>query len=152
MKKGIITLSIIFICAFAHAQKTEIELVRSAFRLEKKAIVAEFLKLSEEDAGKFWPIYEKYEQDRAAIGTRRINLVETYIDKYETMDDATADALVKESGAIQKKEIALREKYYGTVKKSISISVASRFYQIEDAINVGTRMELYSEIPLLDKK
>jgi len=49
------------------------------------------------------------------------------------------------------KKRRLREKYYGTVQKSISIAVASRFYQIEAAINVGTRMELYSDIPLLEK-
>ncbi|MDH4090515.1 MAG: hypothetical protein OEV74_07695 [Cyclobacteriaceae bacterium] len=152
MKKGIITLSAIFVCMFAFGQKTETELIRSAFRLEKKALVAEFLQLSDADATKFWPIYEKYEQERTEAGTRRINLIETYIDKYENMDDATADALVKESAAIKKKEIALREKYYGTVKKSISTSVAARFYQIEDAINVGVLNELNSQIPLLNKQ
>ena len=136
-----------------YAQKTETELVRSAFRLEKKAMVAEFLQLKNDDAGKFWPIYEKYEQERvASVGTRRVNLIETYVKKYETMDDASMDALVKESSSIQKKEVAIREKYYEMVKKAISTSIAARFYQIEDAISVGVRMELYDAIPMLQKK
>ncbi len=152
MKKLIFTISLIFGCAMVFAQATETELVRSAFKLEKKALVAEFLQLTNDDAAKFWPIYEKYEQERTVFGTRRINLITNYINKYDKMDDASADALVKESAAIQKKEVALREKYYNSVKKSISVSVAARFYQIEDVINVGTRMELYGELPLLQGK
>jgi len=152
MKKGIITLFAIFVSVFTYAQKTELELVRSAFRLEKKAIVGEFLQLNDADATKFWPIYEKYEQERAEAGTRRINLIETYASKYEDMDDATADALVKESVSIQKKELALREKYYKIVQKEISTSTAARFYQIEDAVHVGVLNELNSMIPMLDKQ
>ena len=152
MKKGLITLVMMLACVFAYAQNTEMELVRSAFRLEKKAMVAEFLQLSEADAAKFWPIYEKYEQERAEAGTRRIKNIEAYANKYENMDDATADALVKESVSIQKKELALREKYYGIVKKDISTLTAARFYQIEDAIHIGILNQLNSQVPLLDKK
>jgi hypothetical protein len=150
--KNIITIFLIFCSVSLFAQETETELVRSAFRLEKKAVVAEFLQLSNDNAAKFWPIYEKYEQERASIGARRIKLIDTYTDKYETMDDASADALVKESATIQKKEVALREKYYETLKKSMGTAIAARFYQIEDAINVAVRMQLYNELPLLQKK
>ncbi len=152
MKKIIVTVSLIFACVFAYAQATETELIRSAFKLEKKALVAEFLQLTNDDAAKFWPVYEKYEQERTVIGTRRIKLIENYVNKYDKMDDASLDALVKESGTIQKKEVALREKYYGTVKKNVSGTVAARFYQIEDVVNVATRMELYNQLPLLQGK
>ena len=68
------------------------------------------------------------------------------------MEDATADALVKESVSIQKKELAIREKYYGIVKKNISTLTAARFYQIEDAIHAGVLNELNNLVPLLGKK
>ncbi len=153
MKKIIITLSFLTLCLSAFAQATETELVRSAFRLEKKAVVAEFLQLSDADAGKFWPIYEKYEQERlASVGNRRVQLIENYAKKYETMDDASADKMVSESASIQKKEVAVREKYYNTVKKSVGVGIAARFYQIEDVISVATRMQLYNAMPLLQKK
>lgn len=150
--KKLITLSLVCLCFSAFAQQTETELVRSAFRLEKKVVVANFLQLSNADATKFWPIYEKYETERTAFGTKRLQLIDNYVDNYGTMDDASIDKLVKESGDIQKKEVVLKEKYYGIVKKSISISVAARFYQIEDAINVATRMELYKQLPMLQPK
>jgi hypothetical protein len=150
--KKLFTIVFILTCISVFAQETETELVRSAFRLEKKAVVAEFLALDNDNAAKFWPIYEKYEQERTAIGTRRVQLINKYVDKYTTMNDTDLDALVKESATIQTKEVALKEKYYGIVKKSINTSVAARFYQIEDIINVAVRMELYDELPLLQKK
>ncbi len=151
--KRLVTITLVFCCASAFAQQTETELIRSAFRLEKKAVVAQFLQLSDADAGKFWPIYEKYEQERVAqVGNRRLQLIDTYTKKYETMDDASADKLVAESAAIQKKEIAVRDKYYGLVKKGVSTNVAARFYQIEDVVSVATRMELYNQLPMLQKK
>ncbi len=153
MKRIIITLSLLTLCLAAYAQATETELVRSAFRLEKKAVVAEFLQLGDADAGKFWPIYEKYEQERvSSVGNRRVQLIENYAKQYETMDDATADKMVSESASIQKKEVALREKYYNMVKKSVGIGIAARFYQIEDVISVAARMQLYNNMPLLQKK
>ena len=134
-----------------NAQRTETELLRSAWKLEKKALVADFMKLTDSDGEKFWPIYNKYEEERNAFGTRRIKLIENYMAKYETMDEKTMEELVKESTAIQRKELSLREKYYAIMKKSVSITVAARFYQIEDAINVTIRAELYDQLPLYEK-
>jgi len=51
----------------------------------KEGHVAVFIKLDQEYAAEFWPIYEKYEQERAAIGSGRINLIENihrYVRKY----------------------------------------------------------------------
>ena len=152
MKKVIVTLVIMLAVVFAYGQNTEMDLARSAFRLEKKAMVGQFLQLNDADAAKFWPIYDKYEQERADAGTRRIKNIEAYADKFENMDDATADKLVKESVSIQKKELALREKYYGIVKKNISTLTAARFYQIEDVIYVGVLNQLNTQVPLLNKK
>lgn len=153
MKNIIYVVALMFIGVAAYAQPTETELVRSAFRLEKKAIVADFLQLKEADAAKFWPIYEKYEQERVAqVGNRRVQLIDEYAKKYETMDDVSVDKLVSESASIQKKEVAVREKYYNQVKKAISANVAARFWQVEDVISVGVRMQLYNGLPMLQHK
>ncbi|HEY5746124.1 MAG TPA: hypothetical protein VIU12_08620 [Chryseolinea sp.] len=151
MKKNITLLSLILFCVSAYAQQSETELIRNAFKSEKKSIVAEFLTLTKDDAAKFWPVYEEYEKERSEFALRRIRLIESYVDHYEKMDDESTNKLVEESASIQKNEVVLREKYYGLLKKGISTSVAARFYQIEDVINVVVRMGLYEELPLLKK-
>jgi len=135
------------------AQKTEAELVRSAFQLEKKALVADYLQMSNNEAEKFWPIYNQYEAQRIDAFTRRFKLIDTYLVNIEKgIAEVHADEMVKESAAIQKKELELRQKYYKLIKKSISLPVAARFYQVEDAINVAVRNELYGNLPVAVRK
>lgn len=130
------------------AQATETELVRSAFKLEKKAIVADALQLNEKEAALFWPIYEEYETLRYRFGTKRIQLVEKYLLHLDQVTDITADELVKASNELLSGELALRTKYYRIVKKKVSILTAARFYQIEDMINVEIRSQLFAQLPL----
>ena len=80
-------------------QITEIELVRSAFKLEKKDEVASFMQLSEPDAKQFWPIYSEYETIRSDIGDRRIDLLERYATAYKKGDTTAADQFWMESEA-----------------------------------------------------
>jgi len=151
MKKITILPSLIFFCVSAYAQHSEAELLRNTFKSEKKSIVAEFLVLTKDEAAKFWPVYEEYEKERSEFALRRIRLIESYVDNYKKLDDEHTNKLVEESASIQKNEVVLREKYYGLLRKSISTSVAARFYQIEDVINVVVRMGLYEELPMLKK-
>lgn len=151
MKKITTLLSFILPCMLTYAQHTETELIRNKFKSEKRSIVEEFLKLGKDDAKKFWPVYDEYEKERFEIALRRIKLIESYVDNFEKLDDASTNALVEESASIQKNEVVLREKYYGLLKKSVSTAIAARFYQVEDAINVAVRMGLYEDLPMLKK-
>ena len=147
MKKKIVTLSIlVFVVTRMYAQHTEVELVRSAFKLDKKAEVAAFLQLPDSSAAKFWPIYNKYETERSSIGDRRIKLLDKYASVYGKLDGPTAEKLWKESAAIQTAEIALREKYAGIVKKTISGPVALNFYMVEDYIATVVKNALYNSV------
>ncbi len=127
-------------------QHTEIELIRSQYKLEKKAVVADYLKLSNEDAEKFWPIYNQYEAERVAIGDRRIKLITDYVNDKHVGSIPNSDAMVKESADIQRKEANLREKYYKTVKEGVNATVAINFYQIEDQISSAVKTALWEEL------
>jgi hypothetical protein len=147
MKKIITLVSLMFMsCGLFAQQHTEIELMRSTFKLEKKAVVADYLQLSNEDAGKFWPFYEKYEQERTTLGDRRIKLMTDYVNDKHVGNVKNADGMVKEATDIQKKEAALREKYYNQIKTGVSPAVAINFYQIESAISVTVLAELWKEL------
>jgi hypothetical protein len=151
--KNLIVFFLLLCGTTAVAQKTEAELVRSAFQLEKKALVADYLQMSNDEAEKFWPIYNQYEAQRIDAFTRRFKLIDTYLVNIEKgIAEVHADEMVKESAAIQKMELELRQKYYKLIKKSISLPVAARFYQVEDAINVAVRNELYGNLPVAVRK
>ena len=147
MKKILLAIVLMFSMNGLFAQMhTEIELIRSTYKLEKKAVVADYLKLTNEDAEKFWPIYNKYEEERVAIGDRRIKLITDYVNDKHKGSVTDADAMVKESAEIQKKDTDLRAKYYAQVKTGVNQAVAINFYQIEDMIATAVKSELYKEL------
>ncbi len=138
--------------SWAQASRSEFEVIREIFKTEKKAVVAGFLNLSDADANKFWPIYDKYEAERTKIGTDRFNLINNYVEKYATLTDAQADELMTKSLDIQKQEIALKKKYYGQVKKSLGATKAASFTQLEEFISVAVRASLYESLPMVGEK
>jgi hypothetical protein len=147
MKKLISLALFVFVVNVMYAQQhTEIELIRSTYNLEKKAVVSDYLKLSNEDAAKFWPVYNEYEKERVAIGDRRIKLITDYVNEKHVGNIKNADTMVKESADIQRKEASLREKYYAKVKAMVNPEVAINFYQIEDAISASVKAELWKEL------
>jgi hypothetical protein len=148
MKKLVILLFTMFSVAFIYAQneRTEAEIFRSQFKLEKKKIVADYMMLGNESAGKFWPLYDQYEQERSKLGDRKIKLLENYINNHQSKSIKDADGMVKESADIQKKEVALREKYYGLISKSIDTKTGLDFFEVEDMIATKVRMELWSAL------
>ena len=148
MKKIFATLAIVGLMTGAYAQKhTEIEMIRSVYQLEKKAVVADFMKLSNDDAAKFWPIYEKYEKERTALGDRKVKVITDYVNERQK-ELKNADSMVKESADIQRSEVSLREKYYKDIKEAISLKAAIDFYQVEDVIATAVRMKIWEEMPM----
>lgn len=98
MKKTFLTLAL---AAFAfsgicQSNKEEVDLVQSAFGMEKKAMVAEFIKLEGTQKDAFWVAYDEYETKRKELGKKRIDLLNKYAANYATLDDASTDQIVKE--------------------------------------------------------
>ena len=97
MKKFILLVSAIFLASFAWAQsnKEEVDLMQAAFGMDKKAVVADFVKPSETQKAAFWKLYDEYETQRKELGKQRIALLSQYADQYLTMTGAQADAWTK---------------------------------------------------------
>ncbi len=128
-------------------QATEVELVRTAFKLDKKEKVADFMNLPDSTAKKFWPLYNQYETERTALGDRRVKMLEEYATNFENLTPGVAQKLWKESALLQKSETTLREKYANLIRTKISSKVALNFYMIEDYIATAVKHELYNSIP-----
>src|SRR5688572_27666641 len=157
MKKTLLTTLMIALALFAFSQsnKEEIDLVQSVFGMEKKALVAEFIKLEGAPKDAFWTAYDEYEGKRKALGQKRISVLKKYADSYATMDDITTDEIIKEVIALQGKNDKLIADYYKKIKKGSGTKAAAQFYQIEGYILSKIRSSIMENIPLIgemDKK
>jgi Spy/CpxP family protein refolding chaperone len=115
---------------------------------DKKAVYAANLGLTEEESAKFWPIYDEYERAVKPYQDRLLANVNNFAEKYETLGDADAAAMLKEKMAIEKGREALKQKYTAKVAKVLPPKKALRYAQLETRVQLLYAQELYSLIPL----
>jgi NAD(P)H-dependent flavin oxidoreductase YrpB (nitropropane dioxygenase family) len=153
MKKYILISAALFLASFAYTQsdKEEIDLIQAAFGKEKKAIVADFVQLSDTQKEPFWNLYDEYETKRKEYGRERIDLLKQYAEQYMTMTSEQADAWTKKVMELQVKTDKLIATYYEKVKGISDGVVATQFYQIENYILSMIRMQILQEVPFLKK-
>jgi hypothetical protein len=154
MKKYILIITALFLSSFAYTQsnKEEIDFIQAALGMEKKSVVASFVKPSETQKDAFWKLYDEYETQRKNLGKQRIELLNQYAEQYLTMTSEQADAWTKKVIDLQKKTDALIVTYYGKVKAISDGLVATQFYQIENYILTAIRAQVLENVPFLEKR
>jgi hypothetical protein len=150
MKKVLSILVLALICStsmFAQSDKEVIDIYQSIFGLEKKVIVADFLKLEENDP--FWSIYDSYETERKELGHKRIKIIREYMENYTTLSEEKVTSIVNQSIEQKKKLDELIVRYYRKIYNTSGAKTAAQFYQIENFFLSATRMEVSSTLPFI---
>jgi hypothetical protein len=131
---------------------TNMQILRDKIKADKKLVVAANMKLSDAQAKKFWPIYDGYQKDLAALNKRLAKVIVDYAEADEkgAMTDALATKLINESIAIEQSEAAARKRLAGKLHKALPGKLAARYLQIESKIRAAVRYELASGIPLVE--
>ena len=126
-----------------------IEVLRSDLRTQRKALMAANMRLTDQEATRFWPIYNEFEAESTKLGDLRVQVIKDYAKHYDTMDDKTAKDLIARSLKYEGERTALRTKYTKKMSKALSPKLAARFLQIENRIGLMLDLKLASELPLL---
>jgi Spy/CpxP family protein refolding chaperone len=114
----------------------------------KKAVYAENLGLTEEESAKFWPIYDEYEAKQKPLQDRFLANLNNFAEKYDTLTDEEAAAILKEKMAIEKEGAALKQKYTAKIAKELPPKKALRYAQLETRVQNLVTRNVYSLIPL----
>lgn len=160
MKKNILIFFGAMLMAMAFAQtsnaqsnKEETEFMQSIFGMEKKAIVAEFLKI--ESSNPFWTLYDEYETKRKELGKDRINTLTNYVENYDKLADDKYDEVVASMISLRKGNDKLIDSYYKKIKKASGSKIAAQFFQLENYFLSEIRSSVMEGIPYIgefDKK
>ena len=102
---------------------------------------------TDEEARRFWPIYERYNAELGKFVDARVAVIKAYADDYDTMTDAKADELITRSISIRKQRAALDEKYRKEFATALSPRRLARFYQIENELDLLIQLQAISQIP-----
>src|SRR5215470_10577147 len=95
----------------------EIQMLRRDLRSQKKQMVAANMSLTDSEAEKFWPVYDRYATDMAKIYDTKIALAEEYLDNYKTMSGDDAESYIRRRAAVEERVMQLRLTYVPEFRK-----------------------------------
>jgi len=129
--------------------KEDIEIIQGKYGKSKKELVNKYMELKDSQAEAFWKVYDAYENERKALGRKRIQLINDYITNYETLSNEKADQLVKATLKNNAAYEKLYSQYYEKMKKTIGAIDAAKFIQLEYGLQTAILAETQSAIPFI---
>jgi hypothetical protein len=127
----------------------DVQLVKSNLRSQKKQIVAANMDLTDQEAEKFWPVYDRYAGELAKIYDTKIALLQDYLDNYKTMSGDEAETYLRQRAAVEEHIMQVRLKYVPEFRKVLTGREAALFYQIEWRLDLMINVQL-AQAPVIN--
>lgn len=153
MKKSVLALVFLVfaIAGMAQGSKDDIQILQATFGKEKAELVKAYMKIPAETDAAFWSLYDKYEDERRALGKEKIALIEEYAKAYETLDDKKAAELMNKKLKLSDSYTKMQKKYYDQFAKQFGGREAAKFFQLEDYLENIIRLAVQESIPFIDE-
>jgi hypothetical protein len=127
----------------------DIKLFREDIRSKKKQLIASNLKLTDAEATKFWPIYDRYTADLVKINDEKYAVMKEYANNWGSVTDDQAVNMSKRAIGVDEQVAQLRTKYIPMFNQAIPGKKTATFFQIERRIQAMIDLQLASQMPLV---
>jgi hypothetical protein len=127
----------------------DLELLRRDLRADKKKIIAANVPLTEQEATKFWPVYDEYAAAMKVHYDQFYSVIKDYAANQKTLTDAQAADMVKRWSKIQVELAQTRQKFVPIVENVIAGKKAALFFQIDRRLYALIDLQVASEVPLV---
>jgi hypothetical protein len=136
------------------ADVNDMQTLRNAVRVDKKAYVASVLALSDTEAKRFWPLYDAYQRDIDLANRRRNVALEVLIASDKPFSDLYARSLANELIAADEAELKSRRSLHNRLMRGLPTRIlppkkAARYLQLESKIRAVQAYDVASAIPLI---
>ncbi len=138
--------------AFADERTLEsyVELMRADLRTAKVAIITEVMQFTDEQSAVFWPVYREYDLDIQKLNDEALYLIQEYLAGYGKLTDRDAEKLLKKRFGIDKKRIAIEEKYFKKLNRVLPTKTVVKFFQLEHTLNLIVGLQIAAELPFIE--
>jgi hypothetical protein len=127
----------------------DIQLLKSNIRSQKKQIVAANMDLTDAEAEKFWPVYNRYADDVAKIYDTKIALFREYLESYDSMSGEQAESYLRRRAAVEEDIMQVRLKYLPEFRKVLTGRETALFYQIDWRLDLMINLQL-AQAPMVN--
>jgi hypothetical protein len=148
-----LVLALSFLAPAAFAQATPAAQKMAALQVEvaqgKQAYISRELALDPAEQAAFWPVYDRVQEDLAALAERRrANAAAVSYGLRSAIDEDDAEDLADEAVAIEVDQARLLERTYRTLSRSIPPQKALAYVQAEARLAALLRYEIAgSQLP-----
>lgn len=134
------------------AQNTPVmdSIMKENFKAQKKQVIKEALKLSEEESTSFWPLYVEYNEKMFEQEKILVDLVMENADQFDSLNDKDSERIWKKKMDNDAKMMKLEKKYFKKIIKVISGAKTLRYFQLENKIKSLNRAQMAVDIPLFN--
>ena len=136
--------------AAGEAAKADLDILVNTIRANRKALVAANLALTDDEAKKFWPVYDAYQKKLAVVQDRMVKLIEEYSESFGSMTDEKALELADEFLEIETARAKVRRDALDDVSEALPGKKVARFFQIENKMDAVVRYDLAATIPVVE--
>lgn len=135
------------------SRPSNLEQILAAFRTDlnasKVATLNRVMKMTAEEAAKFWPIYQKYEKELTAVGDRRVALIKEFVTLSNEGKLNDSNAATLSAGWLQGEQdrLDLWKKYNKEISAALSPIRGAQFLQVEHQIALLVDINVASAMP-----
>ncbi len=118
--------------------------------MKKKALILEYMDLTEAEKSSFWPVYEYYSAATKNLELECIYLISLYSRDFNKL---SADDLNTYLMQVLKNDVTLarlRRVFFKRFKKALSAEQAAAFMQLDDAFRAIIRLNVQKGAPPLE--
>jgi hypothetical protein len=133
------------------ATEASLDVLLNAVRSNRKALVAVNLRLTDGEAAKFWPVYDRYQKEINATGDRLVGVIQEYTAAFPDFSNDKAMKLVEDYLAIEADRVRVRRTYVPEFAAVLPGRKVARLYQIENKMDAVVRYDLAATIPVMEE-
>jgi hypothetical protein len=142
---------------YAHAEggmTAEQKVMQDVLALEeqRKAVVAQNLQLTAEEADAFWNVYANYRDQMVHAITLGTTVIVDYADAYnnKSLSDKGALNLTHRYLNAMGKQIKVKKSFVKKFKKVLPVKKVVRFYQVDNRLDQLVKLQLANNVPLVE--
>jgi hypothetical protein len=151
--KKLILFAFLFSIVNLSAQDADsyIEVLKSEIKTDKKAIITETMEFTEQQSAAFWPVYNEFEHELEQLSGKRIANIKDFAANYDSLTDKKADELLMNSFSYLEDRLSLNKKYYKKFAEALTPTVAAKYMQLENQIQLILDLSIAANLPLAKK-
>jgi hypothetical protein len=127
----------------------DLDLLRKDIRSQRKQLIAVNLKLTDDEATKFWPAYDQYVTELIIVNDKKFGLIQQCADNYGTLTNEQSLSFVRRWLDSDLEAAQLRQKYVPIVSKVLDGKKSATFFQLDRRIAMMIELQLSSRMPLV---